>query len=38
MNHIKTMLSGNLMGIDTLERLKLLQGDPLDQRICELER
>ena len=29
MNHIKTMLCGNLMGIDKLERLKLLQSDPL---------
>ena len=29
MNHIKTMLCGNLIGIDKLERLKLLQGDPL---------
>ena len=29
MNHIKTMLCGNLIGIDKLERLKLLQNDPL---------
>ena len=29
MNHIKTMLCGNLVGIDKLERLKLLQNDPL---------
>ena len=29
MNHIKTMLCGNLIGIDKLERLKLLQRDPL---------
>lgn len=29
MNHIKTMLCGNLIGIDKLERLKLLQSDPL---------
>jgi hypothetical protein len=29
MNHIKTMLCGNFVGIDKLERLKLLQGDPL---------
>jgi len=29
MNHIKTMLCGNFIGIDKLERLKLLQGDPL---------
>ena len=29
MNHIKSMLCGNLMGIDKLERLKLLQSDPL---------
>jgi hypothetical protein len=29
MNHIKTMLCGNLVGIDRLERLKLLQSDPL---------
>jgi hypothetical protein len=28
-NHIKTMLCGNLIGIDKLERLKLLQSDPL---------
>jgi len=29
MNHIKSMLCGNLIGIDKLERLKLLQSDPL---------
>jgi hypothetical protein len=29
MNHIKTMLCGNFVGIDKLERLKLLQRDPL---------
>jgi hypothetical protein len=29
MNHIKTLLCGNLIGIDKLERLKLLQSDPL---------
>jgi hypothetical protein len=29
MNHIKTMLCGNFIGIDKLERLKLLQRDPL---------
>ncbi len=29
MNHIKTMLCGHFMGIDKLERLKLLQNDPL---------
>ena len=29
MNHIKTILCGNLIGIDKLERLKLLQSDPL---------
>jgi hypothetical protein len=29
MNHIKTMLCDNFVGIDKLERLKLLQGDPL---------
>jgi hypothetical protein len=29
MNHIKTMLCGHLIGIEKLERLKLLQGDPL---------
>ena len=28
MNHIKTMLCGNFVGIDKLERLKLLQCDP----------
>ena len=28
-NHIKTMLGGHFIGIDKLERLKLLQGDPL---------
>ena len=29
MNHIQTLLCGNFLGIDKLERLKLLQGDPL---------
>ena len=29
MNRIKTMLCGNFVGIDKLERLKLLQSDPL---------
>jgi uncharacterized protein (DUF1330 family) len=29
MNHIKTMLSGHFIGMDKLERLKHLQGDPL---------
>jgi len=29
MNHIKTVLCGNFIGIDKLERLKLLQSDPL---------
>jgi hypothetical protein len=29
MNHIKTMLCGHFIGIDKLERLKLLQGNPL---------
>lgn len=29
MNHIKTMFCGNFIGIDKLERLKLLQSDPL---------
>jgi hypothetical protein len=29
MKYIKTMLSGYFIGIDKLERLKLLQGDPL---------
>ncbi len=29
MNHIKTMLCSNFIGIDKLERLKLLQSDPL---------
>jgi len=29
MNHIKTMLCSNLIGIDKLERLKLLQCDPV---------
>jgi len=29
MNHIKTMLCGNFIGIDKLERLKMLQSDPL---------
>jgi hypothetical protein len=31
MNHIKTMLRGHYIGIDRLERIKLLQGDPLDK-------
>ena len=29
MNHIKTMLCSHFIGIDELERLKLLQNDPL---------
>lgn len=29
MNHIKSMLCGNFIRIDKLERLKLLQSDPL---------
>ena len=29
MNHVKTMLSGHFIGIDKLERLKLLKNDPL---------
>jgi hypothetical protein len=29
MNHIQTMLCGNFIGIDKLERLKLMQSDPL---------
>jgi hypothetical protein len=29
MNHIKTMLCGHFIGIDKLERLKLLRNDPL---------
>jgi hypothetical protein len=29
MNHIKTMLCGHYIGIDRLERIQLLQGDPL---------
>jgi hypothetical protein len=29
MNHVKTMLCGHFIGIEKLERLKLLQGDPL---------
>ncbi len=29
MNHIKTMLFGHFIGMDKLERLKLLQNDPL---------
>ena len=29
MNHIKTMLCGHFIGIDKLERLKLLKNDPL---------
>ncbi len=28
MNHIKTMLCGNFIGIDKLEQVKLLQSDP----------
>ena len=28
-NHLKIMLCGNFVGIDKLERLKLLQNDPL---------
>ena len=31
MNHVKTMLSGHFIGIDKLERLKLLKNDPLDR-------
>ena len=34
MNHIKTMLCGHFMGIDKLERLKLLKNDPL---VCEFD-
>jgi len=29
MNHIKTILCGHFIGIEKLERLKLLQEDPL---------
>jgi hypothetical protein len=29
MNHIKTMLCGHFIGIDKLERLKLLQNDSI---------
>ena len=29
MNHIKTMLCGCFIGIDKLERMKLLKNDPL---------
>ena len=29
MNHIKTMFCGHIIGIDKLERLKLLKDDPL---------
>jgi len=29
MNHIKTMLCGHFIWIDRLERIKLMQGDPL---------
>jgi hypothetical protein len=29
MNHIKTMLCGHYIGMDRLERIKLLQGNPL---------
>lgn len=40
-NHIKTMLCGHFIGIDKLERLKLLQNDPLinefDIRVKEPE-
>ena len=36
MNYIKTMLCRNLMGIDTLERLKLLQDDPLINEFDDL--
>ena len=41
MNHIKTILCGHFIGIDKLERLKLLKNDPLvrefDISIKELE-
>ncbi len=41
MNHIKTMLCGHFIGIDKLQRLKLLQNDPLinefDIRVKEPE-
>ncbi len=33
MNHIKTVLCGNFIGIDKLERLKLMQSDPLIREI-----
>jgi hypothetical protein len=33
MNHINTMLCGHFTGIDKLERLKLLQNDPLIKRL-----
>ena len=36
MNHIKTLLCGNFIGIDKLERLKLLQSDPLVKE-CGIE-
>jgi len=29
MNHVKTMRCGHFIGIDKLERLELLQNDPL---------
>jgi len=29
LNHIKTMLCGHFIGIDKLERIKLIKGDPL---------
>ena len=31
MNHIKTMLCGHFIGIDKLERLKLLQNDLVNE-------
>ena len=34
MNHVKTMLCGHFIGIDKLERLKLLKNDPL---VCEFD-
>lgn len=34
MNHVNTMLSGHITGIDMLERLKLLKNDPL---VCEFD-
>ena len=33
MNHVKTLLCGNFIGIDKLERIKLLQSDPLVKEI-----